>query len=57
MDWGSLTAIAIAIPIVFFPGAFVWYLSRLGYLHQLHRCGPKMGEAATSGSSKGGKKE
>jgi hypothetical protein len=27
MDWHAIVAIAVAVPVIFFPAAFVWYLN------------------------------
>ena len=35
MEWQILVAIAVAIPVILFPAAFVWYLNIGGITHAL----------------------
>jgi hypothetical protein len=35
MEWQYIVALAIAIPVILFPVAFVWYLNVGGVLHAI----------------------
>jgi len=35
MEWQAIVALAVAIPVVLFPAAFVWYLNIGGLVHAI----------------------
>ncbi len=35
MEWQFIVGLAIAIPVILFPAAFVWYLNIGGILHTM----------------------
>ncbi len=36
MEWGFVVALVVAIPVILFPVAFVWYLNIGGVFHLAH---------------------
>lgn len=36
MQWEFIVALIIAVPIILFPAAFVWYLNIGGICHAIH---------------------
>ena len=37
MQWEFLVAIVIAVPIILFPAAFIWYLNAGGIYHAIRK--------------------
>ncbi len=37
MQWEFIVALAIAIPVILFPAAFVWYLNIGGIVHAMRQ--------------------
>ncbi len=37
MQWELIVALAIAIPVILFPAAFVWYLNIGGIVHAMRQ--------------------
>lgn len=35
MEWQVIVALAVAIPVILFPAAFVWYLNIGGLVHAI----------------------
>ena len=44
MEWQVILTLVLAIPVILFPAAFVWYLTIGGLVHAVRR--ERAGEAA-----------
>lgn len=53
MEWEFVVALAIAIPIILFPAAFVWYLNAGGLYHAIHEAVAKRREKERRAAAEG----
>jgi hypothetical protein len=51
MEWQLIVALVIAIPIILFPAAFVWYLNMGGIYHAIQEARHKR-QVAREGKNK-----
>jgi hypothetical protein len=51
MEWQFIVALVVAIPIILFPAAFVWYLNIGGIFHRVHEAAEE--KAASAEKAKG----
>ena len=52
MNWELIVTLAVAIPIILFPVAFVWYINISGLVHALKEARSKKTVTATATATK-----
>jgi len=48
MEWQVIVALALAIPVILFPAAFVWYLNISGIVHAAREARAVRGKKAVT---------
>jgi hypothetical protein len=53
MEWQFIVALIVAIPIILFPAAFVWYLNIGGIFSRVRQAAEEKEKAAAAEKAKG----
>ena len=53
MEWQFIVALVVAIPIILFPAAFVWYLNIGGIFHRVREAAEEKEKVAAGERAKG----